>query len=116
MLQLSLFHARSANSNIMRPTSFDPSVLRQHLRRNKIADLPELKRVLGTDTDLSVFRKLKQLHYLPSYTHRGRFYTPARNRSLRRSRTVVACRCLVLPYSGEHADRPKKTDLSFPPS
>jgi PAS domain S-box-containing protein len=59
----------------MRPTSFDPSVLRQHLRRNKIADLPELKRVLGTDTDLTVFRKLKQLHYLASYTHRGRFYT-----------------------------------------
>ena len=59
----------------MRPTSFDPSALRQHLRRNKIADLPELKRVLGTDTDLTVFRKLKQLQYLASYTHRGRFYT-----------------------------------------
>jgi hypothetical protein len=50
----------------MRPTSFDPSALRQHLRRNKIADLPELKRVLGTDTDLTVFRKLKQLQYLAS--------------------------------------------------
>jgi hypothetical protein len=61
----------------MRPTSFDPSALRQHLRRNKIADLPELKRVLGTDTDLTVFRKLKQLQYLASYTHRGRFYTLA---------------------------------------
>jgi hypothetical protein len=59
----------------MRPTSFEPSVLRQHLRRIKIADLPELKRVLGTDTDLTVFRKLKQLDYLASYTHRGRFYT-----------------------------------------
>jgi hypothetical protein len=61
----------------MRPTSFNPSALRQHLRRNKIADLPELKRVLGTDTDLTVFRKLKQLQYLASYTHRGRFYTLA---------------------------------------
>jgi len=59
----------------MRPTSFDPSVLRQHLRRHKIADLPELKRALGTKTDLTVFRKLKQLDYLASYTHRGRFYT-----------------------------------------
>src|SRR6266571_3320443 len=68
---------RSVNSNIMRPTSFDPSALRQHLHRNKIADLPELKRVLGTDTDLTVFRKLKQLQYLASYTHRGRFYTLA---------------------------------------
>jgi hypothetical protein len=59
----------------MRPTSFDPSALRQHLRRHKIADLPELKRILGTDTDLTVFPKLKQLQYLASYTHRGRFYT-----------------------------------------
>ena len=61
----------------MRLTSFDPAVLRHHLRRHKIADLPELKRVLGTDTDLTVFRKLKQLDYLASYTHRGRFYTLA---------------------------------------
>jgi hypothetical protein len=59
----------------MRPTSFDPSLLRQHLRRHKIADLPELKRTLGTNADLTVFRKLKQLDYLASYTHRGRFYT-----------------------------------------
>ncbi len=59
----------------MRPATFDPSVLRQHLRRHKIADLPELRHVLGTDTNLTVFRKLKQLGYLASYTHRGRFYT-----------------------------------------
>jgi hypothetical protein len=59
----------------MRPTTFDPSILRQHLRRHKIADLAELKKVLGTDTPLTVFRKLKQLDYLASYTHRGRFYT-----------------------------------------
>lgn len=59
----------------MRPTTFDPSTLRQHLRRHKIADLAELKRVLGTDTPLTVFRKLKQLDYRVSYTHRGRFFT-----------------------------------------
>src|SRR5215469_4643780 len=75
MLEFSLSSIRSVNSNIMRPTAFDPSQLRQHLRRHKIADLPELKRVLGTDTDLTVFRKLKPLDYLASYTHRGRFYT-----------------------------------------
>src|SRR5260370_17540289 len=77
MLYSSLPHARSVTYNIIGPTSYSPSALRQHLRRNKIADLPELKRVLGTDTDLTVFRKLKQLQYLASYTHRGRFYTLA---------------------------------------
>jgi hypothetical protein len=59
----------------MRPTIFAPSVLREHLRRHRIADLPELKRVLGTSVNLTVFRKLKQLGYLASYTQRGRFYT-----------------------------------------
>jgi hypothetical protein len=58
----------------MRPTTFDASILRRHLRRHKIAELPELKRLLGTETDLTVFRKLRQLGYLASYTHRGRFY------------------------------------------
>lgn len=61
----------------MRPATFEPTTLRQHLRRHKIADLPELKRVLGTDTSLTVFRKLKHLDYRASYTHRGRFYTLA---------------------------------------
>lgn len=61
----------------MRPAIFDASSLRQHLRRHKIADLAELKQVLGTDTPLTVFRKLKQLDYRASYTHRGRFYTLA---------------------------------------
>lgn len=61
----------------MSPATFDPSALRHHLRRHKIADLAELKQVLGTDTSLTVFRKLKQLDYRASYTHRGRFYTLA---------------------------------------
>jgi hypothetical protein len=58
----------------MRPLAFDPQALRKHLRRHKIATLPELKSALGTATDLTVFRKLKLLDYLSSYTHRGRYY------------------------------------------
>jgi hypothetical protein len=71
------FSPRNANYNIMRPTSFDSSVLRAHLLQHKIADLPALKSALGTDTDLTVFRKLKPLDPVTSYTHRGRFYTLA---------------------------------------
>ena len=59
----------------MRPISFDPKTLRQYLRRHKIATLPELKRALNTDAGLTVFRKLKPLEYLSSYTHRGSYYT-----------------------------------------
>jgi hypothetical protein len=59
----------------MRPLSFSPDSLRKLLRHDKIATLPDLKRALGTDVDLTVFRKLKHLDYLTSYSHRGRFYT-----------------------------------------
>src|SRR5580700_11183605 len=59
----------------MRPASYSSETLRKLLRRDKIATLPDLKRVLGTDVDLTVFRKLKQLDYLTSYSHGGRFYT-----------------------------------------
>jgi hypothetical protein len=59
----------------MRPISFDPKTLRKYLRRHKIATLPELKHALNTDADLTVFRKLKGLDYLSSYTHRGSYYT-----------------------------------------
>jgi hypothetical protein len=58
----------------MRPLTFDPHALRKHLLRHRIATLPELKDVLGTATDLTVFRKLKLLDYVSSYTHRGRYY------------------------------------------
>ena len=67
--------AASRNSNIMRPITFSPSALRRHLLHYKIADLPQLKRVLGTSVDLTVFRKLRQLGSHTSYSHRGRFYT-----------------------------------------
>jgi len=58
----------------MRSLSFDPKVLRKHLLRHKIATLPELKNALGSMAYLTVFRKLKLLDYLSSYTHRGRYY------------------------------------------
>jgi hypothetical protein len=59
----------------MRPIAFSPESLRKLLLHDKIATLPDLKRALGTGVDLTVFRKLKQLDYLTSYSHRGRFYT-----------------------------------------
>ena len=59
----------------MRPTSFRPDALRALLLRKKIATLDDLKHALGTRVDITVFRKLKPLDYLSSYSHRGRFYT-----------------------------------------
>ena len=49
--------------------------LRHLLRAQKIATMPELKAALGTDVDMTVFRKLRELSYHSSYSHRGQFYT-----------------------------------------
>jgi hypothetical protein len=59
----------------MRPLSFSSDELRSLLLRSKIATLGELKQALGTSVDITVFRKLKPLDYLTSYSHRGRYYT-----------------------------------------
>ena len=59
----------------MRPVSFQSDDLRSLLLHNKVATLAELKQALGTSVDVTVFRKLKALDYLTSYSHRGRFYT-----------------------------------------
>jgi hypothetical protein len=59
----------------MRPLSFHSDKLRSLLLRNKIATLDELKQALGTSVPVTVFRKLKPLAYLTSYSHRGRYYT-----------------------------------------
>ena len=45
------------------------------IRDSRIATLPQLKQLLGTDADITVFRKLKELSYRTSYSHRGSFYT-----------------------------------------
>lgn len=48
--------------------------LRALLRTRKIATLVELKKALGTDVDMTVFRKLAELSYRTSYSHAGRYY------------------------------------------
>ena len=59
----------------MRPTEFTSSSLNALFHRKKIATLPEIMKALGTHARRTAFRKLKQLKYRTSYSHRGRFYT-----------------------------------------
>lgn len=59
----------------MRPESFHAEYLVSLLRKERIATLAELKGVLGTESDATVFRKLATLAYLSSYSHRGGYYT-----------------------------------------
>lgn len=45
------------------------------LKRGKITTLTELKAALATNSTMTVFRKLQELKYLTSYSHRGKYYT-----------------------------------------
>jgi hypothetical protein len=59
----------------MRLPVFSTDPLLRLLRARRIATLPDLQRALGSQVPLTVFRKLKELGYRTSYSHRGRFYT-----------------------------------------
>jgi hypothetical protein len=59
----------------MRTVQYDPQELVKLLRKRKIATMPELKAALETQVDSTVFRKLRELKYRTSYSHRGSYYT-----------------------------------------
>ena len=44
-------------------------------QKRTLVTMPELKAVLGTAVDATVFRKLATLPYRSSYSHRGAYYT-----------------------------------------
>lgn len=46
-----------------------------YFKRHKIATLDQLKKALGNPQQRTIFRKLKSLDYLSSYSHRGMYYT-----------------------------------------
>lgn len=53
----------------------DAERIRRLLLDRKVATMPELKAALGTEVDVTVFRKLRDLAYRTSYSHSGRYYT-----------------------------------------
>lgn len=59
----------------MTSEKFNLNSLKNLLFENKINTLDELKAVLKTKSTMTVFRKLKQLDYISSYSHRGKYYS-----------------------------------------
>lgn len=59
----------------MRPEKFQAQSIVQLLRKRTLATMADMKAALGTPVDMTVFRKLRALEYLSSYSHGGRFYT-----------------------------------------
>lgn len=56
---------------------YHTSDLEALLRSQTICTMEEMKAALGTDFDLTVLRKLKELPYRTSYSHRGKYYALA---------------------------------------
>ena len=63
------------NSAIMRTEQFAAADLQTFFDNKQVATLPELQTALGCQAKVTVFRKLKELAYLSSYSHAGQYYT-----------------------------------------
>ena len=66
---------KKANSLIMNTTKYHLKALKQFFDQHKIATLDQLREALGNPARCTVFRKLNDLQYLSSYSHRGKYYT-----------------------------------------
>ena len=64
-----------ANSLIMNTAKYPIQALKDILVKNKIATLEQIKAALGDPARCTLFRKLAELQYLSSYSHRGKYYT-----------------------------------------
>ncbi len=48
--------------------------LAEYLEREKVTTMQDMKRVALTDVEMTVYRQLKKLSYLTSYSHNGKYY------------------------------------------
>ena len=45
------------------------------LRKRRVVTMSDLCKVIGSSSRMTVFRRLRQIEYVTSYTHAGRYYT-----------------------------------------
>jgi len=64
-----------ANSLIMNKAKYSIQAIEKFLKHHKIATFEQLKAALGNPARCTIFRKLAELEYLSSYSHRGKYYT-----------------------------------------
>jgi len=59
----------------MRTPQFSGEALRSFFHKHIIGTMKQLKDAVGTSVDMTIYRKLRQLSYLTSYSHHGKYYT-----------------------------------------
>ncbi len=61
-------------SAVMRTAGFDSGDLQRLFEQQKVCTFDQLAEALGTKARTTVFRKLSELTYVTSYSHRGKYY------------------------------------------
>ena len=74
ILALTSFDVR-VNSRIMNTPKYHPRALKTFFKKHKIATIEQIRAALGDPARCTVFRKLGEIEYLSSYSHRGKYYT-----------------------------------------
>jgi hypothetical protein len=64
-----------ANYTIMNIAKYPLQTLVEFFSKHRIATIDEVRESMGNPARTTVFRKLGELEYLSSYSHRGRYYT-----------------------------------------
>lgn len=64
-----------ATCTIMKTAEFNARDLHRVLRQRTVCTFEQLADALGTQSRMTVFRKLTELPYLTSYSHRGKYYS-----------------------------------------
>lgn len=59
----------------MRTEKYHTDKLTRFFRKKRITTFEQIQAVLGSPARATVFRKLDELHYLSSYSHRGMYYS-----------------------------------------
>ena len=66
---------KCVNGLIMNTQKYFIKTIEKFLKNRKIATFDQLKAALGNPARCTIFRKLAEMEYLSSYSHRGKYYT-----------------------------------------
>ncbi len=59
----------------MKTTQYPVDQLEKQFESKIVLDMIEMKTILGTDVDMTIYRNLKRLYYVSSYSHAGKYYS-----------------------------------------
>ena len=59
----------------MKTVQYPVDQLEKQFESQIVLDMKEMKTILGTDVDMTIYRNLKRLCYISSYSHAGKYYS-----------------------------------------